>query len=215
MRKALTGILMVWASFAQADEVVIAALGDSLTQGYGLMQSDGFVPQLETWLTGQGIEVKLVNAGVSGDTTAGGLARVGWTLTPDVDVMIVALGGNDLLRGLDPAQARSNIEGILQAAEAADVEVLLIGMEAPGNFGPDYKEQFDALYPDLATTYGTGYLESFFAGLVKEGETADPTRLREWFQADGIHPNPEGVKRIVTAVGPKVVELVQTVEADG
>ena len=218
MRKALTGILMVWASFvpsfAQADEMVIAALGDSLTQGYGLMQADGFVPQLDAWLAGQGLDVKLVNAGVSGDTTAGGLARVGWTLTPDVDAMIVALGGNDLLRGLSPEQARSNIEGILQAADAAGVEVLLIGMEAPGNFGPDYKKQFDAIYPELAGEYGAGYLESFFAGLVEEGERADPAQLREWFQADGIHPNPEGVKRIVSAVGPLVIELVQNVEAD-
>ena len=218
MRKALTGILMVWASFvpsfAQADEMVIAALGDSLTQGYGLMQADGFVPQLDAWLAGQGLDVKLVNAGVSGDTTAGGLARVGWTLTPDVDAMIVALGGNDLLRGLSPEQARSNIEGILQAADAAGVEVLLIGVEAPGNFGPDYKKQFDAIYPELAGEYGAGYLESFFAGLVEEGERADPAQLREWFQADGIHPNPEGVKRIVSAVGPLVIELVQNVEAD-
>tara|TARA_B110000879_G_scaffold195858_1_gene264966 strand:+ start:299 stop:958 length:660 start_codon:yes stop_codon:yes gene_type:complete len=218
MRKALTGILMVWVSFvpsfAQADEMVIAALGDSLTQGYGLMQADGFVPQLNTWLAEQGLEVKLVNAGVSGDTTAGGLSRVGWTLTPDVDAMIVALGGNDMLRGLSPEQARSNIEGILQAADAAGVEVLLIGLEAPGNFGPEYKKQFDAIYPELAGEYGSGYLDSFFAGLVEEGERADPAKLREWFQADGIHPNPAGVKRIVSAVGPLVIELVQNVEAD-
>ena len=214
MRKALTGILMVWASFVQADEVVIAALGDSLTQGYGLMQADGFVPQLGAWLEGQGADVRLINAGVSGDTTAGGLSRVDWTLTPDVHAMIVALGGNDLLRGLSPEQARSNIEGILKAAKAADVEVLLIGMEAPGNFGADYKTQFDAIYPDLAGEYGSGYLENFFAGLVGEGETADPSGLREWFQADGIHPNPEGVKRIVTAVGPLVLELIENVEAD-
>ena len=217
MRKALTGILMVWGSFvpgfAQASEVVIAALGDSLTQGYGLMQSDGFVPQLEGWLEQQGAEVRLINAGVSGDTTAGGLSRVDWTLTPDVDAMIVTLGGNDLLRGLSPEQARSNLEGILKAAEAADVEVLLIGLEAPGNYGEAYKQQFDAIYPELAEAYGTGYLATFFAGLIEEGETADPAKLGAWFQADGIHPNPEGVKRIVTAVGPLVLELIENVEA--
>jgi acyl-CoA thioesterase-1 len=214
MRKALTGILMVWASvgpsFAQADEVVIAALGDSLTQGYGLMQSDGFVPQLGAWLEAEGAQVSLINAGVSGDTTAGGLSRVGWTLEPEVDGLIVALGGNDLLRGLDPAQARSNIEGILQAAQEADVEVLLIGMEAPGNFGPEYKAEFDALYPELAETYGAVYLDSFFAGL---GAQMDPAALREWFQADGIHPNREGVTKIVGAVGPKVLELVEAIDA--
>lgn len=217
MRKALMGILtgfvMVWANLAQAGEVMIAALGDSLTQGHGLVQQDGFVPQLQAWLDAQGADVTLINAGVSGDTTAGGLSRVGWTLEPEVDALIVALGGNDLLRGLDPAQARSNIEGILQAAQAADVQVLLIGMQAPGNFGPDYKAQFDAIYPELAEAYGAVYLESFFAGLTEEGLPADPAVLREWFQADGIHPNRAGVTRIVEAVGPKVIELLGAVQA--
>ena len=214
MRKALAGILMICASMAQAEEVVIAALGDSLTQGYGLPQEDGFVPQLQDWLEGEGADVRLINAGVSGDTTAGGLSRVGWTLEPEVDAMIVALGGNDLLRGLDPAQARSNIDGILQAAEAADVEVLLIGMQAPGNFGADYKAQFDAIYPELAEAYGTVYLESFFAGLVDEGMPIDPAALREWFQADGIHPNAEGVARIVKAVGPQVLTLIAQAQSN-
>tara|TARA_R110002074_G_scaffold36135_10_gene98538 strand:- start:498 stop:1103 length:606 start_codon:yes stop_codon:yes gene_type:complete len=199
---------------AQAEEVVIAALGDSLTQGYGLPQEDGFVPQLQDWLEGEGADVRLINAGVSGDTTAGGLSRVGWTLEPEVDAMIVALGGNDLLRGLDPAQARSNIDGILQAAEAADVEVLLIGMQAPGNFGADYKAQFDAIYPELAEAYGTVYLESFFAGLVDEGMPMDPAALRAWFQADGIHPNAEGVARIVEAVGPQVLTLIAQAQSN-
>lgn len=212
MRKALAGILMVCASVAQAEEVVIAALGDSLTQGYGLPQADGFVPQLQGWLDDHGADVRLINAGVSGDTTAGGLARVGWTLEPEVDAMIVALGGNDLLRGLAPAQARSNIDGILQAAETAQVEVLLIGMQAPGNFGPDYKAEFDAIYPELAAAYGTGYLDSFFAGLMTEGNQADPVALREWFQADGIHPNAKGVARIVEAIGPQVLTLIKQVE---
>ena len=214
MRKALAGILMICASMAQAEEVVIAALGDSLTQGYGLPQEDGFVPQLQDWLEGEGADVRLINAGVSGDTTAGGLSRVGWTLEPEVDAMIVALGGNDLLRGLDPAQARSNIDGILQAAEAADVEVLLIGMQAPGNFGADYKAQFDAIYPELAEAYGTVYLESFFAGLVDEGMPIDPAALREWFQADVIHPNAEGVARIVKAVGPQVLTLIAQAQSN-
>jgi acyl-CoA thioesterase-1 len=217
MSKAWAGILVVWASIVpvvvQAQEVVIAALGDSLTQGYGLMQSDGFVPQLGAWLDAQGTQVRMINAGVSGDTTAGGLSRVAWTLTPDVDGMIVALGGNDLLRGLSPEQARSNIEGILQAADAAEVEVLLIGMSAPGNFGPEYKEQFDAIYPELAEAYGAVYLENFFAGLVDDGAAIDPAALQEWFQADGIHPNPEGVRKIIEAIGPKVQDLMQAIAA--
>lgn len=213
--KALCAIMVLMAGAAQADDVVIAALGDSLTQGYGLPVEDGFVPQLQRWLDAQGADVRLINAGVSGDTTAGGLARVGWTLTPEVDGMIVALGGNDLLRGLDPAEARGNIEGILQAADAAEVAVLLIGMEAPGNYGPDYKVQFDALYPELAGTYGTGFLESFFAGLAAEdGADLDPAALRQWFQPDGIHPNAEGVARIVQGIGPEVLALIDTIGAE-
>jgi len=213
MRKALALILTVYAGMAQAGDVVIAALGDSLTQGYGLVQEEGFVPQLEAWLRAEGENVRLINAGVSGDTTAGGLSRVGWTLTPEVDAMIVTLGGNDLLRGLSPDQARSNIEGILQAAQEAEVEVLLIGMDAPGNYGPEYKTQFDALYPELAQAYGAVYLESFFAGLSEDGTAPDPATLREWFQADGIHPNARGVARIIQVVGPKVQELIGQVKS--
>lgn len=219
MRKVVAVILVVFGSItcfapmARADEVVIAALGDSLTQGYGLLQQDGFVPQLQAWVQAQGADARLINAGVSGDTTAGGLARVAWTLTPDVDGMIVTLGGNDLLRGLSPEQARTNIEGILQAANSAGVKVLLIGMQAPGNFGPDYKAQFDAIYPELAATYGAGYLESFFVGLSDTGTPIDPVALRQWLQADGIHPNPAGVARIVEGVGPSVLTLIEEVKA--
>lgn len=213
MRKVWAIILMMCGSLAQADEVVIAALGDSLTQGYGLMQEDGFVPQLEAWLHEHGADVRLINAGVSGDTSAGGLARVGWTLESDVDGMIVALGGNDLLRGLEPEQVLNNIDGILQAAKTANVEVLLIGMQAPGNFGPEYKATFDQLYPDLAQAYGTVFLNSFFAGLVEDAGSSDLSALRQWFQTDGIHPSAEGVARIVTAVGPKVLALVGQIEA--
>lgn len=211
MRKALFGMICCAGSMAQADDVVIAALGDSLTQGYGLSVEQGFVPQLQAWLDAQGAQVRLVNAGVSGDTTAGGFARVGWTLTPDVDGMIVALGGNDLLRGLAPEQARANLTGVMEAASGAKVEVLLIGMEAPGNYGPAYKTQFDAIYPELAAEFGSGYLTSFFAGLTG-GANLDPIALRPYFQADGIHPNAQGVEKIVSAVGPKVLELVDAIK---
>ncbi|WP_152465247.1 arylesterase [Sulfitobacter sp. THAF37] len=213
-RTALVGVVLVWGQAVAAQEVVVAALGDSLTQGYGLPADQGFVPQLENWLRAQGSEVTLVNAGVSGDTTAGGLARVGWTLTPEVDGMIVALGGNDLLRGLAPEQARANLTGILQAAQDAEVEVLLIGMEAPGNYGPDYKADFDAIYPELAAEFDTGFLGSFFAGLTEGDAPADPAQLQTYFQADGIHPNAEGVSRIVARVGPEVQALVERIAAD-
>ena len=212
MRKAAIGIVLCLAGAAQAEEVVIAALGDSLTQGFGLPVEQGLVPQLQNWLDAQGADVRLINAGVSGDTTAGGLARVGWTLTPDVDAMIVALGGNDLLRGLDPGQARGNIKGILQAAEEAEVDVLLVGMQAPGNYGPDYKAQFDAIYPELAEAFGSLYLESFFVGLREDGVLPDPAALQPYLQGDGIHPNAEGVARIVAGMGPAVLDLIATVQ---
>ncbi|MBB93547.1 MAG: arylesterase [Rhodobacteraceae bacterium] len=205
----LVGVVMMGLSapLAARAEVVIAALGDSLTQGYGLAQDSGFVPQLQGWLTGQGSEVRLVNAGVSGDTTAGGAARVGWTLTDDVDGMIVALGANDLLRGIDPAVARANLDTILQAAQAAGVAVLLVGFEAPLNYGADYKASFDAIYPELSAQYGTLYADSFFAGLLGEGGSA--TDLAPYLQADRLHPNAEGVARIVEGLGPKVLDLAR------
>jgi len=121
------------ASIASAEPVTIAAFGDSLTQGYGLVENQGFVPQLQRWLDANGADARLINAGVSGDTTAGGLSRVAWTLTPEVDAMIVTLGGNDLLRGLDPAEALRKHEGILQKTEPADTVNPLGGMQAPGN----------------------------------------------------------------------------------
>ncbi|MFK7752379.1 MAG: arylesterase [Sedimentitalea sp.] len=194
-----------------AEPVTVAALGDSLTQGYGLVQEDGFVPQLGAWLENQGADVRLINAGVSGDTTAGGAARVAWTLTPDVDAMIVALGGNDLLRGIDPAVSRANLVTILTQAQSADVAVLLVGMEAPGNYGPAYKAAFDSMYPDLAEDFQTLYLNSFFAGIAQDGAT--PQALRAFMQADGIHPNARGVGEIVKAIGPTVLDLINRAKA--
>lgn len=214
MRKLFIVVALAWGQTPAAAETVIAALGDSLTQGYGLVPEDGFVSQMQRWLDDAGAEVRLINAGVSGDTTAGGLSRVGWTLTPEVDGMIVTLGGNDLLRGLDPAQAKTNLTGILDAAEDAEVEVLLVGLQAPGNFGPEYKTAFDAIYPDLAAEYGTGYFRNFFAGLVPEGEGGTSVSLQKYFLPDRIHPNAEGVTRIVERLGPAVLELVEEIEAD-
>ena len=216
MRKVLICCAFILGSAAQAEEVVIAALGDSLTQGYGLPAEEGFVPQLQAWLDAEGVEAKIVNAGVSGDTTAGGLARVDWTLTPEVDAMIVTLGGNDMLRGLDPAQARGNIDDILAAAKRAEVEVLLVGMSAPGNYGAGYKADFEALYPDLAEAHGTQFYPDFFTGLLAEEKGAASARseaVQRYFQGDGIHPNAEGVALIVEDIGPAVAKLAaQAVE---
>jgi len=190
------------------EPVTILALGDSLTQGYGLAQDDGFVPQLEGWLEENDVAAEVINAGVSGDTTAGGASRVEWSLTPEVDAMIVALGGNDMLRGLDPGDARANLKTILEVAEARDLPVLLVGMQAPTNFGPDYKAAFDAIYPELSEAVGTLYFQSFFNRL---GE-GDPSELQGYFQSDGIHPNADGVARIVDAMGPAVAKLAGQVE---
>jgi len=191
---------------AIAQTVTIAALGDSLTQGYGLPPDDGFVPQLDRWLTAHGADVTLINAGVSGDTTAGGLSRIGWTLDDNVNGLIVALGGNDLLRGIDPATSRANLRGILQAAQAKGVPVLLVGLSAPGNYGPGYKREFDAIYPDLAAKFGTLYYPDFVAAV-----TGQPD-MRRLVQDDGLHPNAKGVKLIVGDMGPTVLKLVQAVK---
>ena len=190
---------------------MVAALGDSLTQGYGLRQDEGLVPQLQEWLDARDADVRIVNAGVSGDTTAGGLSRVDWTLTDEVDAMIVALGGNDLLRGIDPATSRANLDGILAAAEAAEVEVLLVGMRAPGNYGPDFKAAFDAMYPDLAAGHGALLVESFFGPLEEIADRG--AARRDYMQPDGIHPNARGVALIVERLGPAVLRLVE--RADG
>ena len=210
MRKSIISIATIFFAFsAIADPIQVVAFGDSLTQGYGLQVKDGFVPQLQAWADAQGLEVALSNAGVSGDTTAGGLARAAWTLTPDVEAMIVTLGGNDVLRGIDPAVSRANLHGILSEAKAADVSVLLIGMKAPGNFGPDYKAEFDSMYPELAEEFNAVFLDSFFAGL---GDAInDPVALGPYMQGDAIHPNADGVALIVQGVGPKLVELLERV----
>ncbi|WP_435311070.1 arylesterase [Primorskyibacter sedentarius] len=195
---------------AQAAETHILALGDSLTQGYGLIEEEGFVPQLRGWLEEHGHDVRLINGGVSGDTTAGGLARVEWSLTPEVEGMIVTLGGNDLLRGIPPENARENLRGILEVAEARGIEVLLVGLPAPGNYGAAYKQSFDAIYPELSEEFGTLYYPDFFEGMRLAGATS--TNNGDFMQDDGIHPNAKGVGHIVDAIGPAVEELIERAE---
>ncbi|MFN3641343.1 MAG: arylesterase [Gemmobacter sp.] len=191
---------------AFGDTPVIVALGDSLTQGYGLPEAQGFVPQLEAWLADQGRPARVINAGVSGDTTAGGAARVGWALADGADAMIVTLGGNDLLRGIDPAASRANLAAILSAAADKGVPVLLVAMEAPGNYGPEYKAEFDGIYAALAAEYDAILARAFLAPLL-DG-TGSPADIARFLQADGIHPNAEGVRRIVAGLGPQVVNLL-------
>ncbi len=200
-------ILSLFATAAVAAPVTVAALGDSLTAGYGLAQDQGFVPQMQAWLDAEGAEVTLLNAGVSGDTTAGGLSRVDWTLTPDVDAMLVALGGNDYLRGLDPKVSRDNLDKILGKAKAADVPSMLIGLRAGTNYGADYATAFNGMYGDLGAKYDVPVYPDWFAGL-------RDLDLPKYLQADGIHPNAEGVKLIVAAMGPAVLDFVKGLPAD-
>lgn len=210
MRNAALVFALALPRVAAAEPVQVVALGDSLTAGYGLAEGEGFVPQLQDWLKANGSDAVVANAGVSGDTTAGGLARLDWALTPEADAVIVTLGGNDMLRGLPPSEARANLDGILAKAQARGLPVLLVGMQAPGNWGPEYKTEFDAIYPELAAAYPVLLADSFFGPLL-QGAT-DPAAIAEWMQADGIHPNAEGVRIIVAGLGPKVLELVEQVK---
>ena len=189
-----------------AEPLKIVALGDSLTQGYGLPPEQGFVPQLQAWLAAQGADAMVVNAGVSGDTTAGGLERADWAMEPGTAALIVELGGNDMLRGLDPALARANLTGILDKAKAKGLPVLLVGVTAPGNYGADYKAAFDAIWPELSAKYGTLMIADFL-GPVRAAIGAG-TPMAELVQEDGLHPNAKGVALVVAATGPKVLELI-------
>lgn len=207
----LAGVLALTAqapgSVAAKDGFTIAALGDSLTHGYGLPPEDGFVPQLQAWLNARSeVPVTVLNAGVSGDTTAGGRARLSWTLGEAVDAVIVELGGNDLLRGIDPGETRANLDAILTDLSAREVPAILAGLPAPGNYGPDYKAEFDAIFPDLAVAHGAYLYPNFLAGLSEE---EDPAAMRDLMQADGIHPTAEGVARIVAHIGPLVLRMIE------
>lgn len=193
---------------AQDDTIVIAAFGDSLTAGLGLPLDDGFVPQLQRWLDAQGVDVIVQNAGVSGDTTAGGLARLDWALGDDVDAVIVELGANDMLRGLDAHAARANLDEILARISARGLPVLVSGMKAPPNFGAQYQLVFNSMYGELAAEYGADFHPFFLQGL---GSNVSIYALSQLMQPDGLHPNAEGVAKIVDDIGPYVLALIARV----
>jgi acyl-CoA thioesterase-1 len=201
------GAVAIAAAGQAAAEVTILAFGDSLTQGYGLPEADGFVPQLQRWLDANGgSDVTIVNGGVSGDTTAGGLARIAWSLDDRVDAVIVALGGNDVLRGLQPADIRANLDGILTEIDRRDLPAILAGLPAPSNYGREYRDAFKAIFPELAAEHDAILYRSFLAGL---GDGRNMLQVMRLFQADGIHPNAEGVAAIVEDIGPVVLELAE------
>lgn len=189
-----------------ADRTVILAFGDSLTQGYGLAPEQGFVAQMQAWLEARGEDVRLINGGVSGDTTAGGAARIAWSLSGEVDAVIVELGGNDMLQGLAPEEARANLAAILDEITGRGLPVLLVGLPAPGNFGAEFQAGYRALYPALAEQYGTLYYPDFLAGLGADRDRDGA--LRQFMQSDGVHPNAAGLARIVEAMGPQVRALI-------
>ncbi|HUT49610.1 MAG TPA: arylesterase [Alphaproteobacteria bacterium] len=190
----------IWdASAAETAPVRILALGDSLVAGYGLPAEQGFVPQLRAALAALGVRAEIQQGGVSGDTTAGGRARLAWALQAKPHVAIVELGGNDGLRGLDPADTKANLDAILRRLKAAKIPVLLTGMLAPPNLGREYGADFNAIFPALAKAHGV-MLYPFFL----DGVAADP-RLN---QRDGIHPNAAGVKIVAARIAPYVKRLI-------
>jgi acyl-CoA thioesterase-1 len=189
--------LLMFAATAEAGEQpVVLALGDSLTAGYGLPPGKAFPEQLQAALGEHGIDAKVINGGVSGDTSAGGLARLDWLLGDKPDLVIVELGANDGLRGLDPAITQDNLDRIIARIYEAGAHVLLAGMVAPPNLGADYGENFASLYPALAQKHGTAFYPFFL-----DGVAMDPALNQE----DGIHPTAEGVAVIVEKMLPVVV----------
>ncbi|HUO89973.1 MAG TPA: arylesterase [Rhizomicrobium sp.] len=199
----MIAVLVFATAGASAAPVRILALGTSLTEGYGVPPGQDFTAVLEARLRAEHLDVKLINAGVSGDTSAGGLSRVDWSLADHPDAAIVELGSNDALRGQSPDQTEKNISAVLAKLKAAHLPVLLIGMKAPRNLGPEYAAQFDPIYPKLAKAYG-----AILYPFMLDGVALNP-RLN---QADGIHPNPAGVKVIVDRILPYAQQLVREVK---
>lgn len=190
---------MVQASPVQAAEKTILAFGDSLTAGLGLPKEEAFPAQLEKKLRAEGYNIRVINAGVSGETTAGGLRRLDWSLEENPDFVILALGANDMLRGLDPNEAKKNLDAMLKILQERKIPVLLAGMKSFMNLGPLYGGKFNGIYEDLADKYDTFYYPFFLEDVALEPELN---------QDDGIHPNAAGVDVIVENIYPYVEELV-------
>jgi acyl-CoA thioesterase I len=187
-----------------AKPVKLLVLGDSLIQGYGLAPGQDFPAQLERALKVRGMNVKVINGGVSGDTSAGGVARIAWSLTDNPDAAIVEFGGNDALRGLAPTDTERNIGAILAALKARHIPVLLAGIKSPRNMGADYTKEFDAVFPVLAKKY-----EVLFYPFFLDGVAVNPALN----QRDGIHPDEKGVAVIVQRMMPMVMRLVAQARA--
>ena len=192
-------VIMAASLSGAAAQQKLMVYGDSLVAGYGLDAGLGFPEQLQSALTDSGRDIQVLNAGVSGDTTAGGLARLDWALADRPDAVIIVLGGNDLLRGLNPEQTRANLQAMLSRLRTDRIAVLLCGMLAPVNLGPDYRQQFDAIYPELAAEFDIDLYPFFLDGVALDPDLNLP---------DGLHPNPQGVAIITTRILPYVVRLL-------
>jgi acyl-CoA thioesterase-1 len=191
--------LMIGVTPARAHIPVILDFGDSLTAGYGLAPEQAFPARLEAALLRQGIEVRVVNGGVSGDTTAGGLARLDWALADKPDLVILELGANDALRGIDPVTVRDNLDKMIGKIEASGTKMLLIGMLAPPNWGVEYENAFDRIFPELAKVHDVPLYPFFLEGVAMKPELNQP---------DGLHPNERGVAVLVDRLAPVVARFV-------
>jgi len=190
---------MIAAADSNGQPLRILVLGDSLTAGYGLPAEEAFPVQLEQALRQTGRTVKVLNGGVSGDTTAGGLARLDWALADKPQLVIIELGANDALRGLPPEQTRHNLDAIMTRLKQQGIAVLLTGMRAPRNLGSDYYNKFDQIYPELAARHGVAFFPFFLDGVAA---------VPKFNQEDGIHPNPAGVRLIVCNLLPTLEPLL-------
>jgi acyl-CoA thioesterase I len=210
---ALSGLLMAGLlkegpgrAIASTRPIRLVAFGDSLTAGYMLPAKDAFPNQLQAALAAAGVNVEVANAGVSGDTSSQGLARLDWSVPDGTDAVIVELGANDALRGLDPASTRASLDEILTRLKGRGIHVMLAGMFAPRNLGPDYVKAFDTLYPDLAAKHGVPLYPFFLDGVLED---------RSLRLADGLHPTAAGVAVIVKRILPTVQAFLATVSAAG
>lgn len=186
---------------ANAAPLRLVALGDSLTAGYGLPASQAFPTRLQAALKAAGHDVVIENAGVSGDTTSAGLARLDWSVPDGTDGVILELGANDMLRGLDPAIAETSLDAILARLKQRGIPVLLVGMQAAPNLGAAYKQGFDAIYPRLAEKYGVRFYPFFLDGVAGQPSLNQP---------DGLHPTAAGVDLIVQRILPAVEGFLAT-----
>ena len=199
-RRFLLGLGLLTQLAAAPKPPVVTVLGDSITAGLGLPARDAMPAQLQAAWARLGVSAVVRAAGVSGDTSGGGLARVGFSVAPDTKVCVVALGGNDLLQGVEPAQTKSNLRGILQKLKARGVSVVLVGVGAPPTIGAGYAKDFNAVYPSLAREFGVPLYANILAGVGGN---------RSLIQGDGIHPNAAGAKRIGEALAPLVARALK------